>query len=393
MRIGIFTDSYYPHISGVSTSIEMLKNALEEMGHKVLIVAPNLENLKVIYDRDNNIIFIPGVRIGMYKLRLAESYSRKAMKIIKEEWPLDIIHTQTEFTVSHFGRTVAKKLHIPVVHTYHTMYEDYVYYITKGHFLNYARKKVIKMVSNYCNNKCDKLIVPTKKIERLFQQYDIKKEINVIPTGIDIKRFYPTNSLKKQAQELKKKLKISQDDFIIGSVGRIASEKSFDKIIEAMPELVKYNSKIKLMLVGDGPDIEILKKLVADLKVTKNVIFTGLVDYHIIEKYYACFDAMVSLSTTETQGLTIIEGLAAAKPIVCINDPSFRDTITDGYNGYLIKDISEFRKRILDLVYDKALYKEMSMNAKNSVHIYSKEVFAANVLKIYHEALELEKTK
>ena len=134
MRVGIFTDSYYPHISGVSTSIDMLANALKNMGHKVYIVAPNLDNNKFIYDEKKEIIWLPGIKTGLYKLKLTEIYSRKAMKIIKEQWNLDIIHSQTEFGVGYFSRIVAKRLNIPVVHTYHTLYEDYVYYITHGHF-------------------------------------------------------------------------------------------------------------------------------------------------------------------------------------------------------------------------------------------------------------------
>ena len=388
MRVGIFTDSYYPHISGVATSIEMLRVALEKMGHKVYIVAPNLENRKLIYDKEKRIIYLPGIKTGMYKLRLAEFYSRKAMKIIEREWRLDIIHTQTEFTVSKFGRIVAKKLNIPVVHTYHTMYEDYVYYLTHGHFDKLARKAVVKIISNFCENKCDKLIVPTQKIKDLFlSKYTITKEINVIPSGIDINKFYRTKTLKKKSETLRQKYKLSPDDFIIGSVGRIASEKSYDKMIQNMPELIKYNSKIKLMLVGDGPDINNLKQLVKTLKIEKNVVFTGLIDYNEIPVYYQTFDVMVSFSKTETQGLTIVEGLAASLPVICINDESFRIIVQDSYNGYLFDTDEEYRKYILDILYDKELYQEMSQNAKNSVYSYSKEVFAASVVKVYYEAI------
>ena len=392
MRVGIFTDSYYPHISGVATSIEMLKNALEDMGHIVYIVAPNLENRKLVYDKEKKVIYLPGIKTGMYKLRLAESYSIKAMKIIKNEWHLDVIHTQTEFTVSRFGRTVAKKLNLPVVHTYHTLYEDYIYYITHGHFDKLARKTVVKITSNYCNNKCDKLIVPTEKIKDLFvNKYNITKNMAVIPSGIDIKKFYRTNTLKKKSEELRKKYKINIDDFVIGSVGRVASEKSFDEIIKNLTELVKYNNKIKFMLVGDGPELSNLKKLTKELKLDKYVIFTGLIDYNLIPSYYQVFDAMVSFSKTETQGLTIVEGLAASLPVVCINDESFSSIVQNNYNGYLFDKSEDYRKYILDLVYNKEVYKQMSMNAKNSVYSYSKEVFASNVLKIYHEAVAEKK--
>ncbi len=394
MRIGIFTDSYYPHISGVATSIEMLKNSLIEMGHKVYIVSANLDDNHFVYDKDKNIILIPGVKTGLYKLKLTELYSRRAMKIIKNEWHLDIVHSQTEFGVGYFSRKVAKKLNIPVVHTYHTLYEDYVYYVTHGHLDNVVKKMVVKLTKYYCDTKCDELIVPTEKIKKLFNsKYGIQREMSVIPTGIDTKKFYMTNVIKKKSKELRNKYKITDDDFVIGSVGRVATEKSFDELIKNLAILVKMDSHIKFMLVGDGPQLDSLKNLVKRLKIEKNVIFTGLVDYDLIPSYYHTFNVMASFSKTETQGLTIIESLASSIPTICVNDTSFREMIQNNYNGFLFETDEEFRKYILDLKHDKELYKTMSMNAKNSVYIYSKEVFASNVLKIYNKAILKYKNK
>lgn len=392
MRVGIFTDSYYPHISGVSTSIDMLTRALKEMGHKVYIVAPNLDSNKFIYDKENEIIWLPGIKTGLYKLKLTEIYSKKAMRIIRDEWHLDIIHSQTEFGVGCFSRIVAKKLSIPIVHTYHTLYEDYVYYVTHGHFDRVVKRMAIKLTKYYCDTKCDELIVPTEKIKTLFnKKYGIKRNMAVIPTGIDIERFYRTDKLEESANSLREKYKIGNDDFVIGAVGRVALEKSFDKIIINLNQLIKIDRKIKFMLVGDGPDLDRLKKMVEDLGIQDNVIFTGLVDYNEVPSYYQLFDVMVSFSNTETQGLTIIEGLAASLPVVCLNDDSFKTFVQNNYNGYLFNNEDEFKKYILNLLTDKKLYNTLSMNAKNSIYGYSKEVFASRVIRVYYQALE--KTK
>ncbi len=394
MRIGIFTDSYYPHISGVATSIEMLKEALIDMGHDVYIVAPNLDNRKFIYDKEKKIILLPGIKTGLYKLRITGIYSNKAMKIIKNEWNLDIIHSQTEGTVGAFSHIVSKKLNIPVVHTYHTLYEDYVYYVTHGHFDKIVQKGLARYTKFYYEHKCDELIVPTYKIKDIFNnKYNIKRSMTVIPSGIDIKKFESTNELRKKAKEIRKKYKINDDDFVIGSVGRIASEKSFDKIISNLVPLTKINNKIKFMLVGDGPELDKLKDMVKDLELGNNVIFTGLIDYDLVPSYYNSFDIMVSFSKTETQGMTIIEGLASSLPVVCINDTSFREMVQNTYNGYLFNNDDEFRKYILELSSNKELYNTMKMNAKNSVYCYSKEVFAASVLKVYNMAIQKRKEK
>ena len=388
MKIGIFTDAYEPHISGVTTSIKMLKTALEKMHHEVYIVTANLDNNKFIYDKKNKIIYLPGIKTGIYETKLTGIYSKKAMKIIKE-WNLDVIHSQTEFGVGYFSRIVAKKLNLPIVHTYHTLYEDYVHYVTHGHFDNFAKKLAIKITKYYCEKKCDELIVPTDKIKDLFiNKYNIIKQVNVIPTGIDIDKFKITPSMKKNIQTIKNKYKIKDTDFIIGSVGRIAPEKSFDKLLYNIKDMIKVNTNIKVLLVGGGPDLDNLKELTKKLNLENYVIFTDKVNYDLVPTYFNIFNVVVSFSKTETQGLTIIEGLAASKPTLCIEDDSFRAMIEPNYNGYLFKNDTEFKDYIFKLMNDKKLYKDMVTNARNSTYKYSKEVFAADILKVYHKAIE-----
>ncbi len=388
MRVGIFTDAYEPHTSGVTTSINMLKNALEFMHHEVFIVTANLEKYKYKYDKKNKIIYIPGIKTGIYDTRLTGIYSIRAIRIIKK-WNLDIIHSQTEFGIGMFSRIVARKLHIPIVHTYHTMYEDYVYYVTHGHFKKLGKKLVEIIVDFYCEKKCDELIVPTEKIKELFiNKYNIKRTINVIPTGIDTSKFELNDEIKRNVDKLKKKYKIKNGDFIVGSVGRIAKEKSFDRLLFAFKKLLERDNNIKLIIVGDGPELENLKKLSTDIKIDKNVIFTGLIKYDLIPTYYNLFDVMTSFSKTETQGLTIIEALAASTPVICIKDLSFMSMVEDKYNGYLFTEPIDFIDNVLKLKNDRKLYEEKCINAKNSIYKYSKEVFASDVLKIYSKAIE-----
>ncbi len=388
MRIGIFTDAYEPHTSGVTTSINMLKNTLESMHHEVYIVTANLEKYKFKYNKERKIIYIPGIKTGIYNTRLTNIYSKKALKIIKE-WNLDIIHSQTEFGIGMFSRIVAKKLNIPVVHTYHTLYEDYVYYVTHGHFDNLGKKLAIKITKYFCDKKCDELIVPTNKIRELFQnKYHITRNINVIPTGIDTNKFKINNEITKEIIKLKKKYKIKDQDFIIGSVGRIAKEKSFDLLIKNFKDLVTKDQNIKLIIVGDGPEKNNLEELTKELNLENNIIFTGLIDYNLIPAYYNLFNIMTTYSKTETQGLTIIESLAASTPVICIEDESFKSMIQNNYNGYLFKNNNEFIKYILKLKDNKKLYATIKLNAENSIHKYSKEVFASNILKVYNKALE-----
>ncbi len=392
MKIGIFTDVYVPYICGISTSVQMLKEALETMHHTVYIVTANIKEHKFKYDEANKIIYLPGINTGIYDTKLTFFYSAKALKIIKE-WHLDIIHSQTEFGVGAFSRIVSKKLHIPVVHTYHTLYEDYVYYVTHGHFDKISQKVMRKITDYYCEKKCNALIVPTEKMQKLFQEkYGYTRKINVIPTGIDLSKFTHFHDKDKKLTSLKTKYHLTKNDFIIGTVSRLAQEKNLIEEVKSFHKLHELMPNAKLMFVGDGPLKKELSSLIKKLNLTSSVIFTGKVAYEDMPLYYHLFDIMCSFSNTETQGLTIIEGLASNLPIVCLNDPAFKSMVEHGYNGYLFKDSQEFIKYTLKLIKDKGQYKTMVLNAKNSVYKYSKEVFAGEVLKVYHEVINKSST-
>ena len=183
MRIGIFTDAYSPYISGVVTSEVMLKKALEKKGHQVYVVTVNLESFTYDYDEKERVYRIPGIPVGINELRQSGVYPIRAIKKIKK-WNLDVIHTQTEFSIGTFARVLGKQFDIPVVHTYHTMYEDYVHYVTKGYFDGISKKIVEYITKFYCDKTIQELIVPTKKTYDLFKEkYKVDRK-NVISLGM-----------------------------------------------------------------------------------------------------------------------------------------------------------------------------------------------------------------
>ncbi len=387
MRIGIFTDSYPPYINGVSTSVKMLEDALKKRGHQVYIVTVNPDNLKYRYEDDSHIIRIPGIPVHIYDYRLTNAYPIKAMRKIKK-WNLDVIHSQTEFGIGTFARIVSKQYDIPLIHTYHTMYEDYTHYITHGHF-NKASKKIVKYLTDfYCDQTATELIVPTKKTYDLFKsKYKYARDVHIIPTGIDIERFYKENFKKKDIEVLRNFYGIKKDEKVILFVGRIASEKNIELLIDAHKEIIK-KCKCKLMIIGDGPDIEKYKKQVSKNKLDDYVVFTGRIIYRDIPKYYQIANIFATASTSETQGLTVIEASAASLPVVCVNDESFNTVIIDGINGYLFNNKKEYIKKTIDLLNDDNLLEQFSNQARISSNNYSSSTFASEVEKVYKKAIE-----
>ena len=385
MRIGIFTDAYLPSISGLVTSELMLKESLEKMGHEVYVVTVNLEELKYKYDKENKVIYVPGVPTKIYDTRLTTFYNPRAFNQIRK-WKLDIIHTQTEFSIGTFGRIVAKQLDIPLVHTYHTMYEDYIYYLTKGYFDKPSKKLIEYLTRFYCDTTVCELIVPTKKIYNFFKEkYNPDEIINIIPTGMDIERF--SNIDKKEVDKLIKKYGL-ENSFVIGSVSRLGKEKSVDKLIIEFSKLIDKIPNVKLLLVGDGPDKKILKDLVKSLNIEDYVVFTGKVPIEKIQNYYHLMNVFSTFSITETQGLTVLEALASSVPVVAIKDDSFEGVIKNNKNGYLFSKNSDFINMVYKLYSDKTFYKKLSTGAYNTALENSSDVFGQKVYNVYVNSIK-----
>ena len=388
MRIGIFTETYTPYISGLVTSEVILKNALEKQGHDVYVVTANLESFKYEYNEKEKVLKIPGLPTGIYDSRLTSIYPVRAVNKIKS-WNLDVIHSQTEFAIGTFARLFAKQYNIPLVHTYHTLYEDYVHYITKGYF-DKSSKKIVEYLSKfYCETTATELIVPTNKIYKLFKEkYKFEKNIHIIPTGIETERFYKENIDSKQVDDLRRSLKINKKDFIILFVGRLAEEKNVEFLINSQKELIKKYKNIKLIIVGDGPDKEKYEKLSKDLDLEDNIIFTGKVSWGDMPYYYHVADIFATASKTETQGLTIIEAMASNVVPVCMRDEAFQSMVAEDLNGLFFETEEEYQKQVLFLYENRDELQKIDKQARIQAEHYSSKNYADRVLEVYNRAIK-----
>lgn len=387
MRIGLFTDSYPPYINGVSTSVAMLKKALEKKGHIVYVVTVSNNALKYEYDVENRIVKVPGIPVGIYDYRLSRIYPLTMINTMKS-WNLDVIHSHTEFGIGILARLLAKQFDIPLVHTYHTLYEDYTHYITHGYFDKSSKKIVEYLTKFYCDKTANELIVPTNKIYKLFKEkYEFKKNIHIVPTGIEVDRFYTENVDKSYVQALRKKLKLQKKDFVILFVGRLAAEKNVEFLLNAEKKLMTKYKNIKLLIVGDGPDKEHYEEMARELNISSNVIFNGKAAWEEMPFYYHCASIFATASTTETQGLTVIEAMAASVVPLCIKDESFLGTVTHELNGLIFNDEDEFVNQVLTLYKDNALLQKYNNQARIQAEHCSSTSYAERVLEVYKRAI------
>lgn len=394
MKIGIFTDTYLPSTSGVVTSIKMLEKEMKKRGHEVYIFAPS----KSEPNEDQNLYMLksmPLIVAKQYKNRVATFYSRDIAKKIKD-LNLDIIHTQSEFSLGAFGKIISRKYDIPFIHTYHTMWEDYMHYIVpvKG-TRNIYPKRFARTVSRNFVRKAECIITPSKKTEK-YLKYKCKiknKPIYIIPTGIDTKPFSKDNFSLEDKNKLKKSLGIKEDDKVILFLGRVAEEKSIDVIMNNMPTIFRAMPNAKFVICGVGPATESLKAQAKKLDIEDRVIFTGKIPWQDVPKYYNIGDVFVNASVTETQGLTFIEAMASSLPIVAKYAPNLSEFIHHNENGFLVKHDSDFAKSVISVLTNDNLREKLIANGLCTAKKYSIEEFGDKLELLYSEIIQSYKIK
>ena len=383
MRIGLFTDSYPPYINGVATSVYNLRKSLIKLGHTVYLVTVN-NKFKTEYDEDEKILKIASVPSGLYDYRIGNFYPVSIINEIKN-WNLDVIHSHTEFGIGIFARIISKKFKIPLVHTYHTLYEDYTHYITHNHFDKLSKTIVKKVTKIYCGKSVKRVIVPTEKINNLFKnKYNITNNIDVIPSGIDLDKFSENIVNKTKVSKIKEKYCIKKNDFVVIFVGRIAQEKNIDFLLQAHEKLTSIDKNIKLLIVGDGPDKNKYVNLVNESSLSDKIIFTGKVSQDEIENYYRVAKVFVTASTTETQGLTVIEAIASNLIPLCINDKAFNKILS---KKNLFNNEKEYIEKLLKFVADEDLRIKCINSDKKIIDKFSMEEYASKIINTYNEVV------
>lgn len=387
MKIGIFTDTYLPDINGVASSSYILRNALEALGHEVIVVTTELKKGDT-YQDIGNVYRLSGIEVKqLYDYRLAQFFSLKAMHMLKE-MNLDVIHIQTEFSVGIFGKIVARLLNIPVVYTYHTQYEDYIHYapiIGKMDLMQPLLKKAASKVSQLYGDNCTELIAPSVKTKEMLEGYGVKKHIYVIPTGLELHRFEKSNIDPTHLSKVKEECGITDDLFTLIFLGRIAPEKSVDLVISSLPLIIETNKNIRLVIVGGGPGVDDLKQLTQDLNLVDYVYFAGPKPANEVPYYYHASNAFVSASISETQGLTYIEAMAASIPVLARYDKNLEGIIQEGSNGYFFDSKEQLAKYVLSFM-DQDL-SSMKQQAYTDSRQYSSETFGMSVLEVYYQAI------
>lgn len=379
MKILITTDWYIPAVNGVVTSVLNLKKEMEKRGHEVRVLTLAEDGRQ--YKKDN-VYYLKSFGIGKIYPDARAAISPKN-KYVKELiwWNPDIVHSQCEFTTFLSALKISGKCGCPIVHTYHTVYEDYTHYFSPSATVG---RKVVSVWSRRLLSKVDAVVAPTEKVRGLLKTYGVETPVSVVPTGINLRKYQQSPDEERTAR-LKKQLGIPEDHKVIVSVGRLAREKNITEMLQYIKNTKRED--ITYLLVGDGPCRSELEQETVRLGMQGQVVFAGMVKPKDVGDYYRLGDIFVSASNSETQGLTYIEALANELPALCRKDECLSHVISDGRNGYQYRNYEEFREYFNRLLDDEKLRKEMAVCAGKSAWRYSMENFGESMEQIYRHAV------
>lgn len=388
MRIGLFTDAYVPQIGGVSTSTYLLKEELSRRGHQVCVITTTDPEAY----QEAHCIRVPSLPFVSSK-RIALNYEpllRRRMEGLK----LDIIHTQTEFGVGVFGRNFARKEGLIHIHTYHTIYEDWLhnqFKVSPDSLRGKIISDYVRLHSRVFCNVADRILVPTEKTAHILEGYEIDCPMEVCPTGIALRDF---REARKEAdsgerqRKLRQELGIGLQQQVLLYLGRISQEKQIQQLFHYLAPQLRRRPELCFLLVGDGPYLQELQRLGYTLGIDGQLRFAGSVPMHEVPQYYALADFFLSASQSETQGLTYIEALAAGLPVLAREDPCLDGVLSPGENGLLFRDEASFVSGLEQfLSLGLAEYQDWSRRAGQSAERFSVEAFASHVEAIYEEQL------
>jgi glycosyltransferase involved in cell wall biosynthesis len=383
MNIAIFTNNYLPNPYGVTVSVETFREELEKRGHAVYIFAPIWKGYT---DTNPNVFRYPSIDIEFkFRFPLPLPYSWRIRKILKN-LKIDIIHAQHPNLLGSAARRFAKKKKIPLVFTWHTLYDRYMNFVPlvpKKWAANYITKKAVA----YANG-ADAVIAPTASIIPILKKWGVKKEIIPIATGIKAEEFFGADR-----EVIRKKYKIADDEIVLFLVSRLTEEKNIEFVFRAVKNILADSplGKVKFLVAGDGYLLPKLKKYCEAEKISASVIFAGLVPHGELKNYYASADIFVYGSKSETQGIIPLEAMYMNLPIVAVDSTGVSSLMLNKANGFLVReDEKEFSDPVLKLINDASLRKRFGeASGKIARENFTSEVCTEKLLRVYENCLEL----
>jgi len=381
MKVLITTDLYTTQTNGVVTSVRNLYDELTKSGHdvRILTLSPNRRSRRI-----GNIYYIRSVSLERIypNIRMPISYRHRLIRELIQ-WKPDVIHSQCEFFTMQYAQRISKRTGAPIVHTYHTLYEQYFPYLLP---IKKMSRFAVQTMSRMRLCKVQRVIAPTVKVKSVLQDYGLKKPISIVPSGIDLSQ-HKQRITPQERHAMRQALGIDDDQLVLINLGRLGTEKNLEELVAFFAEARNTHFDLVFLIVGDGPAREQLEELRRELGLEADMIFTGMVDPKEVHKYYQLGDLFISASTSETQGLTFIEASANGLPLLCREDPCLEGVLFPGINGYTYTSKDTFLSALDTICSDPDWRLRAGMKSQEIAADFDKGQFGRSVEDIYTSML------
>lgn len=401
MRIAMLTNNYLPFVGGVPISIKRLADGLRELGHMVYIFAPTYgsETEEEYVIRYHSLPF--EISNGCVVPDIMDQRIYRAF----ENYDFDIIHVHHPILAGDAAQYLGRKYGIPVIYTYHTRYEQYLHYIkpyhslqlrytrernallrrVEGNVLEYSESTFLPRYIRFFSNRCDMVFAPSLMMRELLQEQGVTTRIELLPTGLE-QQFYRPDE--KKAEEIRRSY-ARNAMFLFCTVSRLEEEKNISFLIRSMQVLKsKYTKDFRLLIIGDGTKRKVLETEAKMLDLKEQVVFLGTIPQTEIKNYYKACDLFLFASKSETQGIVLLEAMAASLPVVAVSASGVNDIVVQNENGRVTTETEEeFADTVKEVVSNVPKYNAMKQHAINTAYEYSCEVIAKQAEQYYIESI------
>jgi len=382
MRVVMISDVYFPRVNGVSTSIRTFRRELEELGHEVFLIAPDYGEVT----EDEGGIFRVSSR-GVYVDR--EDRMMRYSDVMSLESTLrvlqpDVIHIQTPFVAHYAGIRLAQRLQVPTVLTYHTYFEEYLYY-----YIRFIPRFLLRWSVRYLTRlqcrQVDAVVVPTQAFDAVLEKYGVHAERYINPTGIDLARFTAGDGAR-----FRRRHGIDDKRPCLLFVGRLVHEKNIGFLLQVVAEVQRSIPDILFILAGEGPAEPALRAQGSALGLTKNMLFVGnLPTQQELADCYRAGDIFIFASRTETQGLVLLEAMALGVPVISTAKMGTCDVLASGRGAMVVEEeLASFSDAVIALLNDTARREHLSGEGCQWVTEWSATKMAIRLEEIYLECVE-----
>lgn len=374
----MMTNNYKPFIGGVPVSIERLSKSLRSLGHKVVIFAPSHEQ----QEEEADVVRYRSLFTGFGgSAPVPNSLDPLIERRFRDEG-FDIIHVHHPMLIGKTALYLSRKYKLPLVFSSHTRYEHYLHYLG----LSCLKSAVPLYIREYAKH-CDMVFAPAQTMKEYLEQIGSGFPVSVLPTGLPSACFNPCvdDTVRIREQLLAGHPSGTR---LFCTVSRLAKEKNISFLLRSMQELKKwFTIPFVLAVVGDGPERENLAGLALELGLDRNIVFTGNVPNETVSNYCAASDLFLFASASETQGIVLLEAMAAGTPVIALKAPGTDDIVESGKNGYLSDSSEQMFARLLV----KALSEEnrylFSRGAVETAGCFRDSEVAKRAIAGYHAAI------